>query len=78
MALAGALPAVDEGGFWFLGLERRLAGEGVSVGVVLLVRGRLAVDPAEGLDLMLGAAVVSTDQSAVGQDGAVLCDDGAL
>lgn len=64
-ALAGALPAVDEGGFWFLGLKRRLRGEGVSVGVVLLVGGRLAMDPAEGLDLMPGAAVVRADQSAV-------------
>lgn len=44
---------------------RRLTGEGVSVGVVLLVGGQLAVDPAEGLDLMPGAAVVRADQSAV-------------
>lgn len=50
----------------------------MSGGVFFSVGGRLAVDPAEGLDLMPGAAVVWADQSAVGQDGVVLCDDGAL
>lgn len=77
-ALGDSLPAVDEGGFRFGDLRRGLTGEGGLVDVVSYIRQRLAVDPAEGLDLIPGAVVVGADQSAVCQDGAVLCDDGAL
>lgn len=77
-SLAGALPAVNDGGFQLLDLRRRPTGEGAAVSIVFQVGGRLTVDSAEGLDWMPGAAVVWADQRLVCQDSAVLCDDGAL